>query len=65
MLFANSTMTREFPTLLGAADNGTAAGLERWLYLTQALQVIQQIACIRTHCSLIVRVFSLILPILR
>lgn len=38
MLFENSTMSREFPTLLGVADNGTAAGLERWLYLTQALQ---------------------------
>lgn len=31
-------MVREFPTKLGPQDNGTAAGLERWLYLTQALQ---------------------------
>ena len=38
MLYPNSTLVRLFPTLLGAADDGTAAGLERWLYLTQALQ---------------------------
>ena len=38
MLYANSTMTAEFPTLLGKEDNGTSRGLERWLYLTQALQ---------------------------
>lgn len=38
MLYANSTLVKEFPSLLSAEDNGTAAGLERWLYLTQALQ---------------------------
>lgn len=38
MLYANSTMTAAFPTMLGTQDDGTSAGLERWLYLTQALQ---------------------------
>ena len=31
MLYANSTLALEFPTLLGPQDNGTRAGLERWL----------------------------------
>ena len=38
MLYSNSTLVKEFPSLLSPKDNGTAAGLERWLYLTQALQ---------------------------
>ena len=38
MLFENSTLTKAFPSLLDASMNGTARGLERWLYLTQALQ---------------------------
>jgi len=40
MLYPNSTLMRTLPSLLTEEDN-TTAGMERWLYLTQALQ---------THC---------------
>lgn len=42
MLYTNSTLVKLFPTLLdsspGSTADATALGLERWLYLTQALQ---------------------------
>jgi hypothetical protein len=45
MLYENSTLNALFPSRLdtrtkqqGGTDDGTRAGLERWLYLTQALQ---------------------------